>query len=84
MLADGDGLGQAILRELLVVGALCCCHKFLKNGNFSLSLGLQFGNTSGLSLWRFIASHRVERVLSYECAQESVIHRGHVCLAHQL
>ena len=45
MLADGDGVGQAILRELLVVGALRCCHKFFKNGNFSL--GLLFGNTSG-------------------------------------
>ena len=82
MLADGDGVGQAILRELLFEGALRCCHKFFKNGIFPL--GLLFGNTAGLSFWQFILRHRGERVLSYECAQESAILRGHVCLAHRL
>ena len=28
MLADGDGVGQAIIRELLLVLALRCCLKF--------------------------------------------------------
>jgi hypothetical protein len=30
MLADGDGVGQAIIRELLLVLALRCCLKFSK------------------------------------------------------